>query len=97
MLLRDFVNTLQQGEPPMGVSTLLEALWYDAKGNWVKAHGLAQSVHTARGAWVHAYLHRKEGDLANAAYWYARARKEVPMISLDEEWERICTILLSNF
>ena len=66
---------------------LLAALWWDARGNWDQAHQVAQSVETAEGAWVHAYLHRKEGDLANADYWYRRAGRTRPPGTLDAEWE----------
>jgi hypothetical protein len=62
------------------------ALWWDAHGDWDRAHQLAQSVDTPDGAWVHAYLHRKEGDLSNADYWYRRAGRQRPGIPLDAEW-----------
>ncbi|MBS1543993.1 MAG: hypothetical protein JST14_10195 [Bacteroidetes bacterium] len=80
--------------PPSGAHPLLKALWHDAKGEWAKAHQLAQDDDTSNGSWVHAYLHRKEGDLSNASYWYHRARKSLPEISLDEEWNQIAASLL---
>jgi hypothetical protein len=95
MNLAEFKATLIFEEPPSVKLPLLIALWYDAKGNWDKAHEISQSVHTARGSWVHAYLHRKEGDLANASYWYTRAGRDLPLIRLDEEWEKIALVLLS--
>jgi len=70
------------------------ALWYDARGDWHRAHTIAQDVDDAGGAWVHAYLHRKEGDLGNAGYWYQRAGRDVASDPLDAEWERIAAALL---
>jgi len=93
MTLADFTATLADATPP-AVSPLLLALWHDARGDWDKAHTLAQDVDDASGAWVHAYLHRKEGDLGNAGYWYGRAKQPVATDALDEEWARIATALL---
>ena len=67
---------------------LLRALWHDAQGNWQAAHEVAQEVDTRDGAWVHAYLHRGEGDPANAAYWYRRAGKPPCTGPLEAEWTR---------
>lgn len=75
---------------------LLRALWHDARGEWDRAHQAAQEVDDADGAWVHAYLHRKEGDAGNAAYWYERANQPVPIDSLPAEWERIAAALLTR-
>jgi hypothetical protein len=72
------------------------ALWHDARGDWEKAHGIAQEIDDANGSWVHAYLHRKEGDLGNAAYWYRRADRPVATDSLNDEWTRIVTELLER-
>jgi hypothetical protein len=94
MTLDDFKSTLAAAEPPAGVAPLLQALWHDAKGNWDRAHTIAQEVDDAAGAWVHAYLHRKEGNEGNAAYWYQRARQPIANDSLDAEWTRIATALL---
>ena len=88
-----FRATLAQERPP-ALSPLLVALWHDARGDWERAHETAQDVDTADGAWVHAYLHRKEGDLGNAAYWYRQAAKSVATGPLDEEWTHIATALL---
>jgi len=93
MTLDQFKGTLSASGPPE-VSPLLTAMWHDAKGDWDRAHTIAQDVDDASGAWVHAYLHRKEGDAGNAAYWYERARKPVASDSLDAEWARIVTALL---
>jgi hypothetical protein len=75
--------------PPTGVSVSLQALWQAAKGDWDAAHGLAQSDQTPAGAWVHAHLHRIEGDLPNAGYWYQRAGRPVSDADLDSEWADI--------
>jgi hypothetical protein len=81
-------------KPPQGLSLALQALWWDAKGNWDKAHECAQSKKDAAGCWVHAYLHRKEGDTGNAGYWYRRAGKPAATVSLNEEWREIASSLL---
>ena len=75
---------------------LLLALWWDAQGSWDRAHEIAQDVSGSNGAWVHAYLHRKEGDLGNAAYWYARAGRPVATDDLAAEWGRIVIDLLAG-
>jgi hypothetical protein len=93
MTLEEFRTTLMQVSPP-DVTPALRALWHDGRGEWDAAHGLAQDIDDAAGAWIHAYLHRKEGDLGNAAYWYQRARQPVATDSLDAEWARIATTLL---
>jgi hypothetical protein len=72
----------------------LLAMWWDAKGDWEKAHGIAQEVEGADGAWVHGYLHRKEGDVENAAYWYRRAGSAVASGDSRLEWERIVEEML---
>ena len=95
MTLADFKRTVAAGAPPEKISPALLALWHDACGNWEVAHETAQSVEDASGAWVHAYLHRKEGDAANAAYWYRRAGKPVATDALGDEWDRIATALLA--
>ena len=82
--------------PPTGVRDELLALWYDARGDWTRAHETVQDLDTAAAAWVHAYLHRKEGDASNARYWYARAGRPVPRTSLEEEWARIAEAFLGT-
>jgi hypothetical protein len=79
-----------------GLSGALLALWWDAKGDWEKAHEVAQDVAGRDGAWVHAYLHRKEGDLGNAGYWYRRAGRAVATVDLKVEWEGIVGEMLSR-
>ncbi len=95
MTLDDFNATLEKKTPP-AVSAALVALWHDAKGDWERAHEVAQDVEDATGSWVHAYLHRKEGDEGNAAYWYRKAGKPVERGPLGVEWTRIVTALLSD-
>ena len=95
MTLTDFKRTVADSAPPKELSPSLRALWHDARGNWDAAHEVAQSIDDEEGAWVHAYLHRKEGDAANAAYWYRRARKPVPTDPLDNEWDYIASTLLA--
>jgi hypothetical protein len=94
MNLQEFKASLSQDTPPAGVSPLLQALWQEAKGNWEAAHELTQQQNNPDGAWVHAYLHRQEGDLPNAGYWYSRAGRPVSKASLEQEWEEIVTALL---
>jgi hypothetical protein len=79
---------------PKSLSLLLQAMWHDRQGNWDSSHDLAQNVNTRDGSWVHAYLHRKEGDKSNALYWYHRAGKDMPTTTLEQEWEEIVTALL---
>jgi len=93
MTLEDFKDTLSASLPP-AVSPALVALWHDARGDWQAAHGVAQDVKDDTGSWVHAYLHRKEGDLSNAAYWYARAQRPVASGPLESEWDQIAAALL---
>jgi len=94
MTLDDFRQSLTATEPPTGLSHSLSGLWWDAKGDWVRAHESAQQDEGIEGSWVHAYLHRKEGDQSNAAYWYNRAGKPVCQEPLDAEWLSIVRALL---
>ena len=86
MTLDDFRNSLTEARPPAGLSLALVGLWWDAKGDWTRAHESAQQDEGKDGSWVHAYLHRKEGDEDNAVYWYSRAGEPVCGEPLDEEW-----------
>jgi hypothetical protein len=95
MTLRDFRASLSLQEPPAGLSLALIGLWWDAKGDWTKAHESAQQDDGTAAAWVHAYLHRKEGDASNAAYWYRRAGKPLAGGSPQDEWNEITTSLLA--
>ena len=94
MTLSDFKKTLPESKPAENWKPLLRALWCDGKGDWESAHDIAQDIHSAEGSWVHAYLHRKEGDDGNASYWYQRAGKPMPQISLDKEWEQLVSHFL---
>ena len=94
MNLEEFRNSIETPTPPDGLEPALAALWWDAKGDWTKAHESAQQDKGPSGAWVHAYLHRKEGDFSNAGYWYQRAGKPVSGASLPDEWAQIVTALL---
>ena len=94
MTVEDFKASLASAEPPASLAPLLEALWHDARGDWERAHHITQEIESTDAAWVHAYLHRKEGDLSNASYWYRRAGKSVASDALDREWEAIVRALL---
>jgi hypothetical protein len=96
MNLDEFRKSLLSDSPPEELSLPLAALWWDAKGDWTRAHESAQQDEGPTGAWVHAYLHRKEGDLSNAGYWYGRAGKRPANMSLDEEWTAIVNTLLQE-
>lgn len=96
MDLATFQKSLAADAPPDGLSAALQALWHEANGDWHRAHELAQSQPDATGAWVHAYLHRVEGDLANAAYWYRNAEKPASTAALKDEWEKIAAALLGQ-
>lgn len=81
-----FIQSLGNREPPSGISLYLKAMWYDAAGRWEMSHNIAQDIPDKNGSWMHAYLHRKEGDAANAGYWYGKAGRTYPAVSLEEEW-----------
>ena len=93
--LTEFQRTLNDTAAPQ-VPPPLQALWHDGKGDWEAAHHIAQDVDDADGAWVHAYLHRKEGDLSNARYWYRQAGQEPATDALESEWTRIVSNLLNR-
>jgi hypothetical protein len=96
MTLHDFKATLDGPRPPERLPPLLTALWLDAKGDWEGAHRVAQDVESDDGAWVHAYLHRKEGDASNAGYWYRRAGKPAAQVALAQEWDDLVSALLTS-
>ena len=96
MTLGDFERSMTGDAPPEGVSPLVRALWHDRRGEWTRAHEITQDIDTTDAAWVHAYLHRREGDLSNAAYWYRQAGKPVERGALDEEWTAIVSDLLGR-
>lgn len=96
MDVETFRAALTREAPPTEWSAALRALWHDARGDWDRAHEIAQEDESADGSWVHAYLHRREGDHSNARYWYNRARRPVSAQSLDEERESIAADLLAR-
>ena len=96
MTLDEFKRTTSGEQPPAGLSRPLLALWHDAHGDWTAAHETAQEIKDATGSWIHAYLHRKEGDLGNAGYWYDRAGKAACRAPLDVEWDEIASALLGS-
>lgn len=95
MNFADFKKSLETGVLPAGTTVYLQALWHDKKGEWQKAHELIQDLQDKTAAWIHAYLHRKEGDTWNADYWYNKAGRKRPSLSLNEEWEEITTALVN--
>ena len=96
MDLQAFEKSLKQAQPPAGLSRALEALWHERRGNWDRAHQIAQDIAGPEGAWVHAYLHRREGDIGNAGYWYRRAGRRAATGPLDDEWRAIVEDLLAR-
>ncbi|NNF99427.1 MAG: hypothetical protein HKM93_08615 [Desulfobacteraceae bacterium] len=89
MNFTEFLSCTKTNSPPDGLSEILMSLWWDKKGDWTRAHAIAQEIYTKQGSAVHAYLHRREGVMWNADYWYSQAGLQRPDISLDEEWERL--------
>lgn len=94
MTKEEFIQAIAKHECPSSLPKPLQALWYAKKDDWHMAHEIAQSSNDADSAWVHAYLHRKEGDLGNARYWYKRGGQPEFTASLDSEWEHIVSELL---
>ncbi|MGV3505067.1 MAG: hypothetical protein ACO1O1_15265 [Adhaeribacter sp.] len=89
MSFEEFKASLHQAAPPAGLSPELQALWHEGKGDWHASHEIAQLHNTPGHCLVHAYLHRKEGDNWNANYWYQRAGRKMPAVSLPQEWEAL--------
>jgi hypothetical protein len=96
MDFEQFESSLAGKSPPRGAGALLQALWHDANGGWDRAHMLAQKEAGRMAAAVHAYLHRKEGDLSNADYWYGRAARTRPATRLATEWKALVEELLER-
>src|SRR6201986_61953 len=96
MTLQEFRDSLSRDEPPRQLDTALAALWWDAKGDWKQSHEAAGQDEGPAAAWVHAYLHRKEGDASSANYWYTRADKTPNKVPLEEEWQESTESLLAG-
>jgi hypothetical protein len=94
MTLDQLRASLYQPSPPAALSPLLTALWWEGKGDWNQAHEIAQAENGPDAAWVHAYLHRKEGDASNAGYWYRQAHQPDCTLPHEKEWEQIVVALL---
>ena len=94
MRFEDFIQSIENQEPPAELSETLTSLWWDKKGDWDLAHSIAQEIPTVQGSAVHAYLHREEGVLWNADYWYSRAGRVRPEISLEQEWQLLVEEML---
>jgi hypothetical protein len=94
MTLEEFLKTIPEDAPPANLPETLTSLWWDKKGNWDRAHSIAQEIPTVQGSAVHAYLHREEGVIWNADYWYRRAGRQRPKIPLDEEWGQLAIEML---
>jgi hypothetical protein len=86
--------SLKSAAPPAESNVYLQSLWHDAKGDWETSHTIIQDVNDKTAAWIHAYLHRKEGDVFNANYWYNKAGRRMPGYTLEKEWEEIVKELL---
>ncbi len=96
MTFDDFYQTVNADKPPDHLSDTLTSLWWDKKGDWDKAHFIAQNIATRHGSAVHAYLHREEGVMWNADYWYGRAGRKRPDIPLDEEWRQLVEEMMAD-
>ena len=88
-----FKESISLNDPPGNISVYLKALWFDAKDDWEKSHTIIQDIEDKTASWIHAYLHRKEGDIWNADYWYQRAGRKRPDTTLQQEWESIAAAL----
>ena len=94
MIYQDFRASLSFDKPPAGLPVLVAALWHLEKDDWHAAHEIAQVIESREAAWVHAHLHRVEGDIWNADYWYRKAGKTRPEVSLEDERTAIVKALL---
>lgn len=96
MTAEEFVRSIAEDDPPRGLGAPLEALWWDANGDWSRAHALVDELETREGMAVHAYLHRKEGAEGNADYWYRRVGGGAQGRTLDEEWKALMEELVAG-
>lgn len=92
----DFQKSLNGSEPSAEIDGTLKALWYEKNGDWDRAHEIVQDIPSAIGSAVHAYLHRKEGDIGNARYWYRRAERDEYSGTLDDEWTALAGEITSG-
>ena len=92
----EFEATLTGSQPLSDWPEGLKALWFDAKGDWEASHNIAQDLHNQLGSWIHAYLHRKEGDRFNAGYWYRQANRPFSKLSLEDELKEIVEYVLQE-
>jgi len=96
MTFEEYRKSVDHDKPSPELSETLTSLWWDKKGDWDRAHSIAQEIPTAQGSAVHAYLHREEGVLWNADYWYSRAGRKRPNIPLEEEWAQLVEEMLKS-
>ncbi|MEJ2165454.1 MAG: hypothetical protein P8X90_07990 [Desulfobacterales bacterium] len=96
MTFEEFIKSIDETAPPSKLPGTLTSLWWDKKGDWDTAHSIAQEIPTVQGSDVHAYLHREEGVLWNADYWYSRAGRKRPDIPLEEEWQSLVKEMLES-
>ncbi len=97
MTYKEYSASLANDNPPRELNELLTSLWYERKGDWGRSHEIAQSIGGKDTAWIHAYLHRKEGDIGNAGYWYSMAGRTLPINkTFEEEWKEIVMELLDT-
>lgn len=96
MTYNEFIDSIKTKKIPQKLHPINMALWLDASGDWDAAHQIVQSMYDKDAEWVHAYLHRKEGDLGNASYWYSRCGKKAPDMNIEQEWELITEEMLKK-
>ena len=96
MNMNEFIETTHRNKPPSSLPDTLQSLWWDKKGDWTRAHSIAQVIPTTQGSAIHAYLHREEGVIWNADYWYTRAGRDRPDYSLEREWQELVEELLEE-
>ena len=96
MTYDEYLASIKNAQPSSELSEILRSLWWDKKGDWDRAHSIAQEIPTTQGSAVHAYLHREEGVMWNADYWYARAGRMRPDIPLEEEWRQLVEEMLAD-
>jgi hypothetical protein len=94
---KEFEESLSRQSPAPDWPNTIRAMWFDAKGDWEASHNIAQDMHDTNGSWIHAYLHRKEGDRFNAGYWYRMAGRKFSVISLEEEQRQLVEFFLNEW